>query len=781
MKRKRVLLVVGALAAAAILAFAAMPRLRSLARSHQLLGLHGVNLLVVTLDTTRADRLGCYGYSGAETPVLDGLARDGVLFERCITPTAFTLPSHSSIMTGLNPMFHGVRLNGGVALADTHPTLAERLGESGYRTGGFVGAFVLDSRWGLAQGFETFDDDFDLDPGEQLDLARVQRPADTVVDAALAWLQKPDERPFFAWVHLYDPHTPYEPPEPYKTRFAGGPSRRYDGEIAFTDSQVARLLDWLRTSGAQERTVVLVVGDHGEGLGSHREEEHGYFIYDYAVRVPLIVRLPGRLLAGTRIDAQVRTTDLTPTLLDLLGAPLPDRLDGESLVPLLSDPRRAAARDAYSESVSVSMQYGWSPLYSLRTAEYTYVDAPRPELYDWRQDPDENDNLVGRLPNVAEELRARLEQLREEGAKDAPAPQEANLDGETMRALASLGYVGGSVDTGDSEVRADPKDMLEVYDEIGVAAGTMGQGDHAGAVKRLEAVLGKDPGNPQARFLLAGGYEKLGRVAEARTILDGVLKEDPENLRALIAMAGILAKAGERELTIAICKRTLAQDERNTQAMALIADAFMESGDDDAALPYLQEAVEIQPKLTRNRTNLAACLIGLDRFAEAEAELKAVLGEHPRFPLASFHLGLAYEEQGRLAEARTAYAAEIEHNPPAVQARSNLGNVLLRLGEPAAAEEQFRALVVSSTEEARPYLFLARTLLARGGDLDEVAALARAGLERAATDDLKALGNYLLADVYSRQGRRAELADALARARRHEARMRAGGTGRAAS
>ena len=215
------LLVIGVVIAVGAAAIAAAPHLRSLARAYQLRQLRGANLLVVTLDTTRADRLGCYGHAGAETPVLDGLARDGVLFERCITPTAFTLPSHSSIMTGLNPMFHGVRLNGGVALSDAHTTLAERLKESGYRTGGFVGAFVLDSRWGLHQGFETYDDEFDLEPGEQLDLARVQRPGNTVVDAALAWLQKADERPFFAWVHLYDPHTPYEPPEPYRTPLRG--------------------------------------------------------------------------------------------------------------------------------------------------------------------------------------------------------------------------------------------------------------------------------------------------------------------------------------------------------------------------------------------------------------------------------------------------------------------------------------------------------------------------------------------------------------------------------
>jgi arylsulfatase A-like enzyme/Tfp pilus assembly protein PilF len=762
---------------ACVLLAAVTPWPRALLRARALHRLHGMNLLLVTLDTTRADRLGCYGYGGAETPVLDGIARDGVLFERCITPTAFTLPSHSSIMTGLYPMFHGVRLNGGVALADTHPTLAERLTESGYRCGGFVGAFVLDSRWGLNQGFQTYDDDFELKPGEMLDLARVQRPGNKVVDAALKWLGTPDERPFFAWVHLYDAHTPYDPPEPYKTRFAGGPSHRYDGEIAFADSQVGRLLDWLRSSGNEGRTIVLVVGDHGEGLGSHREEEHGYFIYDYTVRVPLLVRLPHLLLHGTRITAQTRTIDVMPTLLELLGVSPPARLDGESLLPLLAGERRHGAAYAYSESVSLGMQYGWSSLYSLRTPQYTYIEAPRPELYDPHQDPNEEDNLLGRLPNVAEELRATLKQLREEGAKGAPAPQEANLDEQTMRALATLGYVGGAVDLGDETARADPKDMLEVYDEIAVSAGIMGQGDHAGAVKRLEAVLKQDARNPQARFLLAGAYEKLDRIAEAKAILDGVLREDPENLRALIAMAGILAKQGERDLMVAICKRTLAKDNRNTQAMALIAEAYIDEKDNTAALPYLQKAVEIQPKLTRNRVNLAGCLIGLGRLGDAEAELKGILAEHPRFPLVSFHLGLAYEGEGRLEEARAAYAAEIDHDPKMAAARFNLGNLLLRLGDPAGAEEQMRELIAITPEEPRGYYFLGRARMARSADAGEVESLVRQGLGRSASAEMKALGYYMLADIFSRQGRRAELADALAQARRNEALVHPGDRG----
>ncbi len=776
-KRRRAPVVVGALLAAGAVAAAGAWLLRPVLRAAALHRLKGSNVLLVTLDTTRADRLGCYGYERAETPTLDGLARDGVLFERCITPTAFTLPSHASIMTGKYPASHGVRINGDVALADAQTTLAERFAKAGYRTGAFVGAFVLDGRWGLKQGFEHYDDNFDLKPGEQLDLAAVQRPADKVVDAALAWLKQGDARPFFAWVHLYDPHTPYEPPEPWRSRLNDSLSHLYDGEIAFADSQVGRLLDWLAGQGLDERTIVVVVGDHGEGLESHGEAEHGYFVYDYAVHVPFLVRLPVRGFRGVRVPAQVRTIDIAPTVLALTGTDAKPASDGESLAPLLAHPGREGPKYAYSESMSPPLQYGWSALYSVRTSDYKYIEAPKPELYDLRADPDETDNRLARLPKVARELREELQRIQQRMSASAPETQEANLDEETMRRLASLGYVGGTstVTKSASRVLADPKDMLRLYNAVGVAAGMITQKDYAGATGKLEAVIKEDPANPQARFLLAMCYEKTERNAEAKAILDGVLKDDAENLRALIAMAGILAKEGNTAEMIAICKRALAKDSRNAQAYALIAGAYVGANDNAGALPYLQKAVEIQPKLTRNRNNLAACLIGLRRFGEAEAELKGILAEHPKFPLAHFNLGLLYEEQGNLGDARGAYATEVELHPNLVAARFNLANLMLRSGEVAAAEEQLRLLIAADPDDALSNLFLARALLARAASPDEALPFAQKGLAKAAAPELKALGWFLLADIYSRQGRGADVAEALRNAQLWKARTGAAG------
>ena len=719
------------------------------------------NVLLITLDTTRADRIGAYGYTSAETPILDQLAGNGILFEQCITPSAYTLPAHSTIMTGLYPPHHGVRLNGAAALGEPQITLAEHLSAAGYRTGAFAGAFVLDGRWGLAQGFQHYDDEFERAPDQPLSLAEVQRPANQVVDAALNWLDQDRSRPFFGWVHFYDAHTPYEPPEPFRSRFSsGGLSSLYDGEIAFADTQVGRLLQWLDQHDLDKNTIVVVVGDHGEGLGSHEEAEHGYFIYDYAVRVPLIMRVPGS--RAVRVADQVRTIDIFTTIIDLVGGEYRGRAHGASLLPLIEGKREKSPRYAYSESMAPSLQYGWSALYSLRTNEYKYIDAPRSELYDLRQDPDESQNRLDSLRRVARQLRDELTRLREEGAKGAPKTEEANLDQETMSMLASLGYVGGtSTSVGDQKDLADPKDKIHLYEGVGYAAHLMSRDDFEQAAEVLETVLQEDPKVPQAQLLLASAYRQSHRLDKAKDILDAYLKRDPGNVWALIAMADILSDEGKYDQMLAICKRALAKDERNAHAYELMAEAHMAANEHGQALPLLRKAVEIQPKLTRSRINLAAAHIGVGKLAEAEQQLQGIIKEYPKFPLAHFHLALLRERQGRLGEARSEYQTEVTNQPRSLAARFNLGNLLLRLGDPAGAEQQMRTLIEQDPQSARPYLMLGQILLTRSGQLAEVERLAQAGLARAKEPEVKALGYFLLADVYSRQGRRAELRDAV--------------------
>jgi len=734
--------------------------------------LRGANVLLITLDTTRADHLGIHGYAAAETPRLDALASQGVLFETAVTPTAYTLPSHSSIMTGLYPPFHGIRLNGGAALADAHTTLAERLTTAGYRCGAVVGAFVLDQRWGLAQGFETYDDEFEIAADQKLDLAGIQRTGNQVVDNGLAWLDEPDDRPFFAWFHFYDPHKPYDPPEPYRSRFDdNGDVGLYDGEIAFTDSQVGRLMDWLDSRGLTDNTVVVVVGDHGESLGDHNENEHGFFVYDSTVHVPLIVKAPGGGVEGNRVPAPVRTIDIMPTVLDLIGLDAPEPLHGESLVPLMVDPTREGPGFAYSESMAVNLQYGWSALYSIRTARHTFIDAPRSELYDRRLDPGETSNLVGELSHIADELRAELEGIRTSIEIGAPEIQEANLDQETLGMLAALGYVGGASEAVEGADLADPKDKIILYESIGYAAHLASIEDHEEAAKILQIVLNEDPYIPQAKLLLATAYRNTDRIEEAKVVLDDFLRDDPDNTAALISMATILSGEDKTDEVLALASRVLAEDERNTQAWELVAGVYMSSNDHQKALEPLQRVVEIQPKLTRPRLNLAVTNISLGHLDVAEGMLTEIIAEHPTFPLAHFHLGLLYEEQRRFAEAKTAYIEEVALHDTAFLARFNLGNLYFGLGDFPAAEREMRVLIEEAPEMPKPYFLTARILLKQERDISEVERLSRTGLELTDADRLKVLGYYLLADVYSRQGRQGELDQVLERAQYYRARV----------
>jgi len=423
-----------------------------------------------------------------------------------------------------------------------------------------------------------------------------------------------------------------------------------------------------------------------------------------------------------------------------------------------------------------SLQYGWSPLYSVRTSDFKFIEAPRSELYDLKEDPEETVNVLTDHPDVAEILQAELERIREESAAGAPEAQQANLDEQTLSMLAALGYVGGESTGREGEDLADPKDTLHLFQAVGIAAQLISEDDHAGAVRQLEGVLAEDPSVPQARLLLATSYRKVGRNDDAKALLDEFLRDDPDSVQALIAMAGILSEEGQTEEVLAISKRALAVDAKNTQAYELMAGVYMGVNDHRSALPHLRKVVEIQPKLTRSRNNLAACLIGLGELDEAQELLDDIIAEYPKFPLAHFHLGLLQEERGQLNAAQAAYAAEVELYPNSVVARFNLGNLLFRIGEAEAAEQEMRVLIEEAPDKPRAYLYLARIVLAERQDLGEVETLAKTGLELAESDELRALGYYLLADVYSRQGRQAELEQVLERAQHHRSRLEGSGT-----
>jgi len=730
-------------------------------------GVNRPNVVLITLDTTRADRLGCYGYAQARTPNIDALARRGVLFSQAASTSPLTQPAHSSIMTGMYPTHHGVRVNGNTALSQEQKTIAEALSEKGYHTGAFLGAFVLDGRWGLNQGFGVYDDRFDLEKHKHLDLGSVQRPADKVMDAALAWLETRPGGPFLAWIHLYDPHTPYEPPEPLLSEYGPrGLAALYDGEIAFTDQQVGRAVSWLQAKGLDKKTVIVVIGDHGEGLGSHGEGTHGYFVYDYAQRVPFVVATPFTELHGVRVDSQVSAVDVFPTVMALAGIDSAE-VQGRSLLPVMFDPRQEETTWAYGESMTPNLQFGWSSLHFLRSSRYKVIKAPRPELYDLTVDPEEKTNVYERQRAVARDLMAKLDQLMERTGRGAPAPEAANLDQETLERLSALGYIGAPVKPRASEESrplADPKDKLGLFAAVQQAGDLIVKDDYRGAAAALESALREEPRMPQALLMLGTSYAELNRTEEAKAQFDLVLRDDPQSVQALVGMASLLMQEGRTGEVIALSKRTLSLDQRNAQAHTLLGEAYASQNEPGEALPYFEKAVEIQPKLTRNRLNLAGALSEMKQHGRAERLLKEIVAEHPRFPLAQFNLGLVYEELGRGEEARSAYAAEVAAYPQQFKARFNLGKVLFQLGDRPGSLEQMREVVRLAPKQPEGYLFLARGLLQQSAPLEEVQALVEKGLSLAQARELKALGWLLMADVYNRKRQPERMNDALRKA-----------------
>jgi len=770
MTRKIIVLIAGCLAVGVCLWLFLRPEkdpTRRVAKLWSKAGVDKPNVILITMDTTRADHIACYGYPDVKTPNLDALAGRGVLFEQAATSSPLTLPAHCSIMTGLYPTYHGVRVNGNTALSEEQTTIAEVLSAQGYRCGAFIGAFVLDGRWGLEQGFQQYDDQFDLQKYRHIDLGAVQRPGNEVMDKALAWLDGERANPFFAWIHLYDPHAPYEPPEPYFSEYSRrGLVGQYDGEIAFMDEQIGRCVAWLEKNGLSQNTILVLIGDHGEGLGSHGEETHGYFIYDYAAHVPFIITTPLQGLRGVRVPSQVRSVDVFPTILGLVGIEGRAGVHGRSVIPLMFKPKTRDKAPAYGESMAPNIQFGWSPLQFLRATQYKYIDAPKAELYDIARDADEQTNLCGDLPEIARKMKAELDRLIAETSRGAPAPQAANLDKETVERLAALGYIGAPVaakkpsGSGPGAL-ADPKDKLQVFVSIQQAGELIMRDQYAQAAENLEAALRDDPTIPQALLQLATCYTELGRIEDAKAKLDAVLKDDPENIQALISLANILLREGKKEDVLALCKQTLSVDERNVQAYMLMGEIYMGEQKHAEALPYLEKAVEIQPKLTRNRLNLAACLVGVKQYDRAETMLKEIIREYPKSPRARYNLGLLYEEQGSLGKAKTAYADEVSAFPREFQARFNLGKILLKLGDRAGYMENMREVVKVAPQQAEGYLFLARGLLLEQAPLDEVQALLEKGLALAETSELKALGYYLLADFYDRRHQPEKMNEAL--------------------
>jgi arylsulfatase A-like enzyme/predicted Zn-dependent protease len=706
------------------------------------------NVVLVTIDTLRADRLGAYGNGSGLTPNLDELARSGVVFENASAVAPLTLPSHASILTGTYPLHHGIRDNGGFHLGPENVTLAEILEARGYRTGAFVGAFVLDSRWGLDQGFERYFDDFDFASFEDVSLGAVSRPGDEVLEESLRWMSEAKKGPFFAWLHFYDPHAPYEPNEPHRSRHAGERYGLYDGEVAQVDELVGKLLDWLSGESLSATTLVAVMADHGEALEEHGELDHGFFIYDATMKVPFIIEGPS-LPGGVRVEAQVRAIDFMPTVLDLVGIPAPPGVQGVSLVPLARGEAPTLGLVAYGESHYPRNHYGWSELRSLRSEEYHFIAAPSPELYDLKTDPGETRNLASQRPEAVSELRGRLEDVVERfsaGAVEAKEPK--TLDDETREKLTALGYLGAPrrvrpVEPGST--LADPKDKIEIHLRVKAAESSLGAGRVDEALGDIERVLSLDPDVVEAHRIRGDAYKAKRDLPRAAASYRDALALDPEYKVAAFHLALVDMETGRGEAAEAGLRRVLELDPKDNKSYFLLAKLLIARRDFDSALELLDRAVATAGDGAPFQTTRAEIFLAREDLVSAESAVKAALELDPDAPRAHHYLGRIRASRGDVTGAIDAYEKELARFPHDPGTFLNLAELYRREGR---LPDEIRALEGALAKAPRRGVVLIRLGRAffEAGETERGRALVREGLSQRPDPETEALGRRILAE-----------------------------------
>jgi arylsulfatase A-like enzyme/tetratricopeptide (TPR) repeat protein len=669
--------------AGGVLSLVLAPRLPPWWREHRIRSVHGApDVVLITLDTTRADKLGAYEGDPRVSPNLDDVARHGVLFEQAISQVPLTLPSHSSLMTGLLPPRHGVRDNAGFVLRDGIPTLAESFARAGYQTAAFVSAFVLDHRFGLARGFGEYVDEVPpaADDGVAPNLASCR--AGVTIDRVVAWLARAPKQPVFLWVHLYDPHAPYDPPEPFASRFAARP---YDGEIAYMDQEIGRLRAALGQRGRP--TLLAAVGDHGEALGEHREKTHSYYIYGGTQRVPLLISMPGVLPEGRAVRPVVRVVDLMPTLLDIAGLPVPPGLDGKTLVPLVTGRQTDRSDPAYMESFTARFHWGARELLGLRTATWLYVRAPRPELYDLRNDPGETVNLAAENAGTTAALDAELQTILAT-AKGASAPR--GVDAETASRLQALGYVAAGGETPPTGELPDAKDNAELLGVFGDAEELFEKGDVAGALEGFRKAAAMNPRAVAPRSRLAQALLRLQRYPEAREAYQALAAEFPQEEGYRVGLMRALSAGGRKEEALELARKGLEAAPGSSSLHVNAALVLMQGGRMAEAETEFRSALALSPRDAGARLGLAKTLVALAKPKQAAEAYAELIESSPRSPQARegakslMPLADQLASSGDLELARRAYRAAHQAGVSSDQSYLNLALIFRRLGPPDA-------------------------------------------------------------------------------------------------
>jgi arylsulfatase A-like enzyme/Tfp pilus assembly protein PilF len=643
------------------------------------------NVLLISIDTLRADHVSSYGFPRRTTPHIDALAREGVLFRNVYSPAPVTLPAHCSMLTGTLPPVHGVRDNLHERLPDSSLTLAELLKARGFATGAVVSSFVLDRRFNLDQGFDSYEDRFE-EVHKIGDVA--ERRGHETTRVATRWLERHARERFFLFVHYYDPHDGYAPPEPFATQWADDP---YAGEVAFADHCVGQLLSKLEQLKLKGSTLVLVTGDHGEMLGEHGELNHGFFIYESALRVPLVLRVPGATGAPRQVDQPASLIDVVPTVAGLLRIPAPKHVQGVDLTPWLAGQgARDPGRALYAESVTPTRYYGTSSLLGLIADRWKYIETTRPELYDLRRDPGETANLVAAEPARAAALAKGLAAILAAAQSQAGAADAAGLDEEARRRLETLGYLSRGVDGAPPAFdrrKEDPKDLIGFF--------------------RKDQTLSK--------------LVEERKYAEARALCDQMLRERPGFADCHLQMSRVAASVGELGAALTAARKALELAPQKEAAHLQLAGLLRGRGDLEGAVTHYRRALEIQPDSAETRTLLGRALAEQGRLDEAMGHLGSAVAARPDSAEAATQLGFALAKQGKLREAVESYTRALALDPGSAEAHAYLGSALASQGELDGAIGHFEQALRAKPDHAQLHDWLGAALREKGRAEDALA------------------------------------------------------------
>ena len=635
-----------------------------------------ISVVLITLDTVRADHLHCYGNDKIKTPNIDALAASGALFEKAVAQTPLTQPSHASMFTGENPNVHNVRDTGGFALQPSSVTMATILQKHGWDTAGFISASVLTRIFGFNQGFATYDDQLDQRKSQD---PLATRAANVTADHAIDWIRQQSGKPYFMWVHLYDAHFPYEPPAEFRKQYPQDP---YDAEIAFEDQQLGRVLDAVKQKSPDGQTLVVLLSDHGEGLGDHGEYDHGVFLYDSTVRIAWIMSGPG-VPAGVKVQQQAREIDLLPTVLDLIGVAPSSAVQGTSLVPAFSG-NTVPSNYSYEETLYPKINMGWSELRGIHTAHWMYVRAPRPELYDLDRDPGELNNVINEHAREYRELDAQLKKASRLGDAGSETVAFKQMDQQTMSQLKSLGYTAGF--TGQSfDLNGkgdDPKDHLATLKTLHLVdtSGTSAAATRSN-IQLLQDALKQDPSNPTLYETLVDKYEAAGQYTQA----------------------------------MQVCQQALQHTALNGMILSRLANLYLRTGNLKQAISYYQQAEQQNPLDIESQNDLATAYLQSGQLANAERVFHWVLAIQPYAP-AYNGLGIIADKRNDVAGARANFEKAVQLNPKDVEGQLNLGIICNQARDIPCARRAFRAFVANAPKDYGPELDQAKAALAHMGN-----------------------------------------------------------------